>query len=330
VYIRFVDYSHTHEVNRDYSITLIKKAITVAQITTCECGGTSIVTDNGSGERVCTTCGTVLDTVMFNQGPEWRAFDPQQVDKLTRVGAPLTNLIHDKGLSTTISWKSQDGTGRRLTLSEKERQHRLRKWQRRTTTNDSIQRNLTQALSELNRISDDLKLPQNTRETAAHLYRKAVTQGLIRGRTIQSVVASAVYMACRQCNVIRSLEDVAKAATITRKDAARNYRHLYKQLEPEVPQVNKDQLITKYVSSLRISGVTEQLCRKIMDTAKQQRLTIGRAPEGITAAALYIACRLSEEHRTQGQIAKTSQITEVTIRNRYKELIKKLEFEVRV
>ncbi len=330
MYIRFVDYSHTHEVNRDCSINLIKKAITMAQILTCDCGGTKIVTDNGTGEQVCTTCGTVLDTIMFNQGPEWRAFDPQQVDKLTRVGAPLTNLIHDKGLSTTISWKSQDGTGRRLTLAEKERQHRLRKWQRRTTTNDSIQRNLTQALSELNRIADDLKLPQNTRETAAHLYRKAVTQGLIRGRTIQSVVASAVYMACRQCNVIRSLEDVANAATITRKEAARNYRHLYKQLQPDVPQVNKDQLITKYVSGLRVSGVTEQLCRRIMDRAKKQRLTIGRAPEGITAAALYIACRLNEEHRTQGQIAKASQITEVTIRNRYKELIKKLEFEVRV
>lgn len=302
----------------------------MAQILTCDCGSSKIITDNRTGELVCTTCGTVLDTVILSHGPEWRAFDPQQADKLTRVGAPLTNLIHDKGLSTTISWKSQDGTGRRLTLAEKARQHRLRKWQRRTTTNNSVQRNLTQALSELNRISDDLKLPQNTRETAAHIYRKAVTQGLIRGRTIQSVVASAVYMACRQCNVIRSLEDVAKAATITRKEAARNYRYLYQQLRPEVPRVNRDQLITKYVSALKVSGVTEQLCRKIMVQAKEKRLTMGRAPEGITAAALYIACRLSEEHRTQGDLSKTAQITEVTIRNRYKELVKELDFEVLV
>ena len=297
---------------------------------TCECGSDKILTDNESGEKICTVCGTVLDTVMFDTGPEWRAFDPQQADKLNRVGAPLTNLIHDKGLSTTISWKSQDGTGRRLTLEEQERQHRLRKWQRRTTTNDSIQRNLTQALSELNRIADELSLPQSVKETAAHLYRKAVTQGLIKGRTIQTVVASAVYMACRQCNVIRSLEEVAKAATITRKEAARNYRYLYKQLQPEVPQVNKNALITKYVSKLKVSGVTEQLCRKIMDQAKIQRLTIGRAPEGITAASLYLACRLTEEHRTQGEIAKTAHITEVTIRNRYKELMKNLDFVVRV
>ena len=293
----------------------------------CECGSNDIITDNSSGEQVCTQCGTVIDTMIFDQGPEWRAFNPQQADKLNRVGAPLTNLIHDKGLSTTISWKSQDGTGRRLTLEEQERQHRLRKWQRRTTTSDSVQRNLTQALSELNRIAGEMSLPQSVKETAAHLYRKAVTNGLIRGRTIQTIVASAIYMACRQCNVIRSLEEVAKAATITRKEAARNYRYLYKQLQPEVPQVNRDALITKFVSKLEVSGVTEQLTRKIMKQAKKQHLTIGRAPEGITAACLYIACRITEEHRTQGEIAKTAQITEVTIRNRYKELLKNIDFE---
>ena len=294
----------------------------------CECGNTHIITDPNTGEQICTVCGTVLNEQNIDHGPEWRAFDPQQAENLTRVGAPLTPLIHDKGLSTTISWRSQDATGRRLTQEEQQRQYRLRKWQRRTSASDSTQRNLTQALSELTRIADELNLPQNTKETAAMIYRKAVTQGLIRGRTIQSVVASATYMACRQCGVIRSLEDIAKAATITRKEAARNYRHLYKQLQPEVPQVDKDTLISKYVNLLRVSGQTEQLCRKIMDQAAEQRLTIGRAPEGITAASLYIACKLNQEDRTQGEIAKAAQITEVTIRNRYKELLKKLDFEV--
>ena len=294
----------------------------------CECGNTDIITDPATGEQICTVCGTVLNDTVIDHGPEWRAFDPQQTENLTRVGAPLTPLIHDKGLSTTISWRSQDATGRRLTQEEKQRQYRLRKWQRRTSASDSTQRNLTQALSELTRIADELNLPQNTRETAAMIYRRAVTQGLIRGRTIQSVVASAIYMSCRQCQVIRSLDDVAKAATITRKEAARNYRHLYKQLQPDVPQVDKDNLITKYVNQLRISGQTERLCRKVMDQAAEQRLTIGRAPEGITAAALYIACKINQEDRTQGEIAKAAQITEVTIRNRYKELLKKIDFEV--
>lgn len=137
-------------------------------------------------------------------------------------------------------------------------------------------------------------------------------------------------MAARQCNVMRSLEDVAKAANISRKEAARNYRFLYKELKTDVPPVDRDNLITKFVSKLRVSGPTEQLARRILDQANDQKLTIGRAPEGITAACIYIACKLNHEERTQGEIAKTAQITEVTIRNRYKELIKNLNFEVQL
>lgn len=180
----------------------------------------------------------------------------------------------------------------------------------------------------MNRIANKLNLPKSATETAAMIYRRAIQRQLIRGRTIQSVVASALYMACRQCNIIRSLEDVAKAANITRKEAARNYRFLYKELKQDVPPVDRDNLITKFVSKLRISGPTEQLARQILKKAGEKKLTIGRAPEGITAACIYIACKLNKEERTQGEIAKTAQITEVTIRNRYKELIKNLDFIV--
>lgn len=303
----------------------------VLQRRTCEeCGSTKLVTDNETGEIICTQCGAVVVDSLIDHGPEWRAFDLDQQEKLTRVGAPLTLTIHDKGLSTTISWQNQDATGRKLTPEEQERQYRLRKWQRRTSSNDSTQRNLTHALSEMNRIANKLNLPKNTTETAAMIYRRAINKQLIRGRTIQSVVAAALYMAARQCNVMRSLEDVAKAANITRKEAARNYRFLYKELKTDVPPVDRDSLITKFVSKLRISGSTEQLARRVLDQANNQKLTIGRAPEGITAACIYIACKLNHEERTQGEIAKTAQITEVTIRNRYKELIKNLKFEVQL
>jgi transcription initiation factor TFIIB len=300
----------------------------MAQQHQCECGNIDIITDTETGEQICTVCGTVLNELVLDRGPEWRVFNHETTEEVSRVGAPLTPLIHDKGLSTTISWRSQDATGKKLTQEQQQKQYRLRKWQRRTSTSDNIQRNLTHALSELTRIADELNLPKNTRETAAMIYRKAVTNSLIRGRTIQSMVASAIYMACRQCQVLRSLEEVAKAATITRKEAARNYRYLYKQLQPEVPRVDKDNLISKYVNILQVSGTTEQICRRIMDLATEEKLTIGRAPEGISAGSLYIACILNQEERTQGDIAKAAQITEVTIRNRYKELLKKLDFEV--
>jgi len=294
----------------------------------CECGSRDIISDAFTGEQICRRCGTVLSTKIIDQGPEWRAFNQEQVESLSRTGAPLTSLIYDKGLSTTISWRSRDATGRRLTAEEQHRQYRLRKWQQRTSAKDGAQRNLVHALGELTRIADELSLPQNTRETAAVIYRRAVSKGFMRGRTIQSVIASALYMACRQCHVIRSLDEVANAATVSRKEAARGYRFLYKHLEPKVPPVNRNSLISKYVSNLNVSGQTEQLCRAIMHRASEKRLTVGRAPEGITAAALYLACKLNQEYRTQGEIAKAAQITEVTIRNRYKELLNEFLFEV--
>lgn len=302
--------------------------MSVQQLICSECSSDKLITDQHTGEIVCTKCGTVLRGASIDTGPEWRAFDLQQQLDLTRTGAPLTLTIHDKGLSTTIGWKSLDATGRRLTPEEQRRQYRLRKWQRRTSSSDGMHRNLTQALSELNRIANHLNLPKNVAETAAMIYRKAVHKQLIRGRTIQSIVAASIYMACRQCKVIRSLEDVADASNISRKETAKNYRFLYDELETDVPPVDRDNLISKFVSKLSISGLTEEKARQILQKAEEQKLTIGRAPEGITAACIYIACKLMEENRTQGEIARVAQITEVTIRNRYKELIQNLNFTV--
>lgn len=329
VLISIVDQSYIHS-NIRHIVQIDPKVgkMSVQQLVCSECGSEELITDQHTGEMVCTQCGTVLREASIDTGPEWRAFSLQQQQDLTRTGAPLTYTIHDKGLSTTISWKSLDGTGRRMNAEEQRRQYRLRKWQRRTTSSDSIQRNLTQALSELNRITNQLNLPKNVAETAAMIYRRAVHKQLIKGRTIQAMVAASIYTACRQCTVIRSLEDVADAANISRKEAARNYRFLYNELNTEVPQVDRDNLISNYVSKLRISGLTEQKARRILEEAEEQKLTIGKAPEGITAACIYIACRLMEEHRTQGEIARVAQITEVTIRNRYKELMRNLEFTV--
>jgi transcription initiation factor TFIIB len=293
-----------------------------------ECGNTDIIQDPESGEVVCTHCGTVLTTTVIDHGPEWRAFNIEEHQKLTRVGSPLTLTIHDKGLSTTIGWQTQDASGRQMTPDEQARLKRLRLWQRRTKVNDGTQRNLSQALNDLKRISNKLILPTNVQETAAMYYRQSIKKQLIRGRTIQSIVAATIYMSCRQCGVHRSLEDIAKAANLTKKETARNYRFLHKELKPEIPPVNRHNLITKFVNQLQLPGYTEQLARKILKQAANLRLTIGRAPEGISAACIYLACRLTDTPRTQGEIAKAAQITEVTIRNRYKELIKNLELTV--
>ena len=295
-----------------------------------ECGSSSLLRDYDTGELVCQSCGYVISSTLIDTGPEWRAFDQEQMDKLPRVGAPVTWTIHDKGLSTTIGWQDRGASGRWLSSEERAKFYRLRKWHRRSKVSDSNQRSLAYALGEMSKIAYKLNLPRNVTETASVIYRRALQKQLVRGRTIQNVAVASIYMACRQCNVIRTLEDVAFAATITKKEAACNYRFLLRELNSEVPQVNPQGYISKIVNKLSLTGETEMLAMSILTKASKLRLTNGKNPSGIAAACIYISSRLTNEHRTQGEIAKEAQVTEVTIRNRYKELAQRLSFTVNI
>jgi len=295
-----------------------------------ECGSSSIIRDYDAGELVCQSCGYVISSTLIDTGPEWRVFDQEQRDKLPRASAPVTWMIPDKGLSTTIGWQDRGASGRRLSPEERAKFYRLRKWQRRSKVSDSNLRSLAYALSEMSKIAYKLNLPSNVTETGSIIYRRAIQKQLIRGRTILNIAVASIYMACRQCSVIRTLEEVALAATITKKEAARDYRFLLRELNPEVPPVNPQGYISKIVNNLRLKGETEMLAMSILSTASSLRLTNGRAPSGIAAACIYISSQIMNEDRTQGEIAKEAQVTEVTIRNRYKELAHKLSFTVNI
>jgi len=284
--------------------------------------------DYECAEIVCMDCGFVVDSKIADRGPEWRAFDHEQRAKRTRVGAPLTYTIHDKGLSTMIDWHDRDIYGKRLSPGQKAQIYRLRKWQRRIRVSDATERNLAFALSEISKIANNLNLPKNILETASVIYRKAVKEHLIRGRSIQGVTAAAIYVACRQCKLARTLEEIAQASSIAKKEVGRSYRFLVKELDYFIPPVKPSQYVTKFSNQLIMQGKVEEIAHKILNTAQQLKLTSGRGPTGIAAAASYIASVLTGERKTQREIAEIAQVTEVTIRNRYKELVERLMFVI--
>ncbi|MFQ6077300.1 MAG: transcription initiation factor IIB family protein [Candidatus Bathyarchaeia archaeon] len=293
-----------------------------------ECGGTVLIRDYEAGELVCEECGFVVSSTSVDYGPEWRAFDLEQRERRTRAGSPITWIIHDKGLSTRIGWRGRDAHGRRLKPRQRAKVYRLRKWHRRSKVSGSTERNLTRALSEITRVAYKLNLPKNVLATASKLYRRAIRRDLIRGRSIETVAAASLYMACRQCEVVRSLEEVAEAANITKKEGGRAYRFLLRRLEADVPLFDHHRYVSKFVNKLSLSGDVEILAKELLDQAIELRLTSGRGPAGIAAACIYIACQLTDETRTQHDVAKEAQITEVTIRNRYKELLNEIEIKV--
>ena len=293
-----------------------------------ECGSLKLMRDYDAAEVVCMACGYVIAEKLSNPGPEWRAFDDEQKTKRTRVGAPLTYTIHDKGLSTVIDWRDKRAVGKKFDPAQRMELYRLRKWQRRVRVSDATERNLAVALSELSKISSSLNLPKNIIETASVIYRKAIKKRLIRGRSIHNVTAAALYMSCRQCGVPRTLDEIASASTLNKKDIGRSYRFMVRELDTFVPPSTSRNYAARFSNKLVVSGKAEAIAIKILEIAKQMKLTSGRGPTGIAAAATYIATVLMNERKTQREIAEIANVTEVTIRNRYKELLERLFIEV--
>lgn len=301
----------------------------IEEIIKCpSCGGTHLSKDYSRAELVCENCGLVLDAEIIDHGPEWRAFDHDQYQKKARTGLPVTNTLHDKGLSTTISWQNKDAYGKSIPPRNRAQLYRLRKWQMRTRISDSSERNLATALSLMNRMSSSLGLPRNVRETAAMIYRKAVRKNFIRGRTIRGVSAAVLYAACRQCNVPRTLGEISTVSNMSRKEVGKYYRNISRKLNLKLLPTTPEDYVSRFSSKLELSIEVQITTNEILTKAAKKELTSGRGPTGLAAAALYMASVICGERRTQSEIALVAGVTEVTIRNRYKELAKKLDIDI--
>jgi transcription initiation factor TFIIB len=292
------------------------------------CGSSHLTRDYERGEIVCDECGLVLEESMIDQGPDWRAFDAEQGEKRARTGAPTTLTIHDKGLSTEIGWKNRDPYGKSIPTRNRAQLYRLRKWQRRIRVSNATERNLAFALAELDRIASGMALPRNVRETAAMIYRKAVGRNLIRGRSIEGVVAASLYGSCRQCNVPRTLDEIASKSRIGRKEIGRTYRFMTRELHLKLMPTRPQDYIQRFCSELKLKGEIQTRANEILKQATDRELTSGRGPTGVAAAAIYISSVQCGERRTQREVAEVAGVTEVTIRNRYKELTEKLNLRV--
>ena len=293
-----------------------------------ECGGVRLVRDYDRAELVCATCGYVIHDKIMDMGPEWRAFDQEQRERRGRAGAPMTFTIHDKGLSTMIDWRDRDSYGKGLTPKRRAQIYRLRKWQRRIRVSDAMERNLAFALSELDRMASHLGLPKSVREAAAVIYRRAVEERLIRGRSIESVAAAALYASCRECKVPRTLDEIADVSRVSKKEIGRSYRFIARELLIHLRPTSPIDYVSRFASELELSGEVQTKAIELLNKAMKMGLTSGRGPTGVAAAAIYIASVLCGERRTQRDVADVARVTEVTVRNRYKELCEKLGLDV--
>jgi transcription initiation factor TFIIB len=293
-----------------------------------ECGSSIIIHDGGSGEIICGSCGLVITESIINKGPEWRAFTQSEKESRSRVGVPLSFAVHDKGLTTMIGRVGRDAFGRKIPLKTKLQMLRLRKWQIRSRVHSSVDRNLAQAMAELDRLTDKLHIPPPIKEKAAVIYRKALDKGLVRGRSISAIAAASLYAACRITQTPRTLRELSDHSPIDKKDIARCYRLLLRELGLQMPIPAAQLRVPKIASKVGVGEKTQQRAVEILREAERLKTTAGKDPMGLAAAALYIACVMNDEKRTQKMIADAAGVTEVTIRNRYKGLKEALSLEL--
>tara|TARA_Y100001963_G_C6741470_1_gene429213 strand:+ start:423 stop:1364 length:942 start_codon:yes stop_codon:yes gene_type:complete len=306
-----------------------KERQTVEHIVKCnECDSRNLERDEARGELICNDCGLVLENNEIDMGQEWRVFTPEQGDSLARTGAPSTYLLHDKGLSTTIDWMNRDYSGKRISSSKRSQYHRMRKWQQRARTKNSFDRNLSQALPEIARISENLGFAKGLVEEASLVYRKSLEKNLARGRSIDALVAASIYLVCNRNKLGRTLDEVCSATRVGRKELTKCYKIVKQSLGVRMEVNHPRDFVPSFISKLGLPSEVQSLTLDILAKAEQRELTYGRSPTGVAAAAIYIAANIAGRSRTQREIADVSSVTEVTIRNRYKELAKALDIKV--
>ena len=289
-----------------------------------ECNSEHLIRDYERGELICNDCGMVVEDAFIDQGPEWRAFDTDQDDKRSRTGSPMTFLSHDKGLATEISWANKDYYGKRIPHKNRAQIYRVRKWHQRIRVSNAAERNLSLALQMMNDYGAKMGIPKDIKETAALTYRKAVEKNLIRGRSIESIVCASIYAACRMVNLPRTLDERSKASEVNKKKVGKAYRHLSKELSLNLQPTTPFSYIAQFCSKLELDKQAIMQAEEIVRKSNDMGISSGKGPTGIAAASIYIASVLVGKPRTQKEIARVSGVTEVTIRNRYKEISKVL------
>ena len=285
-----------------------------------------LVDDVQNGETICTGCGMVADSRMMDYGPENASSDHEEKIRLARATGPNTYAQHDLGVTTSIDPSSKDFSGKIIDRRIASQMTNLREWQKRIRVANSQERRLVSALSVMGSAAEFLGLPKTVLETAAVLYRNIDGQINIKGKSVESIAAAILYMACKQCGIVRSIDEIARGTNPTKKPKTKLASKYYRNIVMETgrintPSITMDRYISKFANMAQIDTKVERLALVIADRAKKASATDGKSPHGIAAAYLYMASILLGHGMPQREISTVAGISEVTIRNRCREIL---------
>jgi transcription initiation factor TFIIB len=297
------DYSHSMDVSMICSV----------------CKNGRPIADPACGELVCSGCGLVFSEKAAENRAEWRNFESQNNERV-RIGSPTSLARHDMGLNTVIGTANKDSSGQTMDVSMHSTMKRLRTYDFRSQAHTPTDRNLMRAFGELGRQRDKLGLSDAMIDKTAYIYRKALGRGLVRGRSTSAILAAAIYIACREMGAARSLKDIGEITDVRRKVISRSYMILIQQLEIIMPVIDPVKCIAKIANKANLSEKSKRTAIDVMKDLANTQVPAGKRPMSLAATILYLSCRRNDEAVTQKDIAEAAGVTEVTIRNRIKDL----------
>ena len=291
------------------------------------CKKNKIVTDLNTGEIACMNCGAVLSERVVDSGPESLGMTGEEYQTNSRVGKKISLKMIDMGLSTIIEAKDKDATGKGLSNENKRMFYRLRMWDRNSRS-ASTAKSFQKAFTMLDGISAKLGLPEPVIEQTAYLFRKITAKKILAGRSTAGILCAAIYITCRMTNTPRTLQDVANAGNVNKKNIQRTYRFLARELDITPEIYHPTEFVTRIAKAVDISEKTERLAFRILDLSARNGVLESKNPMAMAAAATYLASVKNDERISQLKISRVSGISAVTIRDRTKEILKKIGGEI--
>lgn len=289
--------------------------------TDCPVCGNILTLDTDKGENVCTYCG-YTSVAPAESTPEWKAIELEEKMKKVRVGSPTKLSIHDFGLTTELGPVLKDYHGKYVSGETRTTFEKMKKWQSRMRTISSEERTLSLVLGKITELCRSLNLPDSVAETAAQVYRTSVKMRVAKSKSIAGMAAATVYLACRKCNVSRTIKEIARATGLDKGSVARYYRLVLKDVHKEyIPPPSIEKYISKLVNVAKISPKIEHLAIQLSRQTSDSKISSGKAPAGLAAAYVYLSSVMLNEKVPQREIAEYAEVTEVTVRNRCREIL---------
>jgi transcription initiation factor TFIIB len=286
----------------------------------------TIITDPQSGEIICASCGLVVLDKIPVRGPEWGTFITDgEIVYRSRTGIPSSLARYDMGLSTVIGWTNKDSSGHRLDEAMHSRIKRLRTLDSRIHLHTSVEKSLKQAFNELDSLKDKLGLSDVIVEKTAYIYRKAEQRALLRGRAISSILAAALYIACREMGMPRTLNEIAASSNIKLRALAMDYRLLVKKLDLKIQLVDPIICIAKIANKANLTEKTKRQAMDIMHDVIKREISAGKRPMALAASVIYLSAMNSGENKTQRDIAQAAGVSEFALRIRIQDLKNRLD-----